>query len=369
MHSSALLVLVIAILTGGVSAPLPAAEQPNVVVILTDDQGWGDLSLNGNTNLRTPHVDSLAQDGAKFKRFFVQTVCSPTRAEFLTGHWPPRGGVKGVSTGQERLNLDERTIAEAFQAAGQMPPARPTDPVAAHQRRGPPGGLFNGKIHPLIPFAIRGVLWYQGEANTNSPERAALYHHQLQALVTDWRRRWGEELPFAWVQLPNVERPGEGWSLVREGMLRTLQLPNTGMAITLDIGDPKDIHPVNKQEVGRRLALWALGRVYGQKGSATSSPLPAKHTVREGAMVVSFTHTDGGLQAPGGVKGFEIAGPEMVWKPATARIEGETVVVFHPDVKTSFAVRSAWASNPTGNLAHGRGLPASPFRILPTPDK
>ncbi len=118
MHSSTLLRLVVAILTGGVSAPLPAAEKPNVVVILTDDQGWGDLSLNGNTNLRTPHVDSLAQDGAKFERFFVQPVCSPTRAEFLTGRWHPRGGVQGVSTGQERLNLDERTIAEAFQAAG-----------------------------------------------------------------------------------------------------------------------------------------------------------------------------------------------------------------------------------------------------------
>lgn len=262
-----------------------------------------------------------------------------------------------------------REQAEAAKAAGQMPPPRPNDPVAAHERRGPPGGLFNGKIHPLIPFAIRGILWYQGEANTNPPQRAALYHHQLQALVTDWRSRWGEELPFAWVQLPNFERLGEGWSLVQEGMLRTLQLPNTGMAITIDIGDPKDIHPVNKQDVGRRLALWALGRVYGQKGMATSGPLPAKHTVRAGAMVVSFTHTDGGLKAPGEVKGFEIAGPDMVWKPATARIEGDTVVVFHPDVKKPVAVRYAWASNPTCNLANGQGLPASPFRIIPTADK
>src|SRR5438105_1030296 len=95
-----------------------AAEKPNVVVILADDQGWGDLSLNGNTNLRTPHIDSLAKDGARFERFFVQPVCSPTRAEFLTGRWHPRCGVSGVSTGAERLNLDERTIAEAFRAAG-----------------------------------------------------------------------------------------------------------------------------------------------------------------------------------------------------------------------------------------------------------
>src|SRR6478752_9394208 len=107
-----------AILFGCYASAVQAAEKPNVVVILSDDQGWGDLSINGNTNLRTPHVDSLAQDGARFERFFVQPVCSPTRAEFLTGRWHPRGGVRGVSIGQERLNLDERTVAEAFKAAG-----------------------------------------------------------------------------------------------------------------------------------------------------------------------------------------------------------------------------------------------------------
>src|SRR5947199_9724081 len=95
-----------------------AAPKPNIVILLADDQGWGDLSLNGNTNLRTPHVDSLAKDGARFEWFYVQPVCSPTRAELLTGRWHPRGGVRGVSTGGERLNLDERTIADAFRAAG-----------------------------------------------------------------------------------------------------------------------------------------------------------------------------------------------------------------------------------------------------------
>src|SRR5688500_3533292 len=100
------------------ASTLVAADKPNVVVILADDQGWGDLSLNGNTNLRTPHVDSLAKDGAKFDRFFVQPVCSPTRAEFLTGRWHPRLGVVGVSTGGERLNLDEKTVADAFKKAG-----------------------------------------------------------------------------------------------------------------------------------------------------------------------------------------------------------------------------------------------------------
>ncbi len=249
----------------------------------------------------------------------------------------------------------------AAKAAGKTPPTRPTDPAATRSRRGAPGGLFNGKINPLIPFAIRGVLWYQGEANSSN-EKASLYQHQLAALVTDWRARWGEELPFAWVQLPNFNRAGDGWSLVREGMLKTLRLPNTGMAITVDIGDPKDIHPTNKQDVGKRLAMWALGSVYGKKEIATSGPLPAKSTVRDAEVVISFTHTDGGLKARGDVTGFQIAGVDRVWKPAAARIEGDTVIVSSADVKQPVALRYAWEANPTCNLFNGQGLPATPFR-------
>src|SRR5438105_1172861 len=124
-----------------------AAEKPNVVVILADDQGWGDLSLNGNTNLRTPHIDALAREGARFERFFVQPVCSPTRAEFLTGRWHPRGGVHGVSTGAERLDLDERTVAEAFQKAGYA--------------TGCFGKWHNGSQYPYHPNA-RGFDEYYG---------------------------------------------------------------------------------------------------------------------------------------------------------------------------------------------------------------
>lgn len=249
----------------------------------------------------------------------------------------------------------------AAKAAGKAPPARPNDPVAARDRRGPPGGLFDGKIAPLIPFAIRGVLWYQGEANA-SPEKGPLYQHHLAALVTDWRARWGEELPFAWVQLPNFERSGDGWSLVQEGMLKALKLPKTGMAITIDIGDPKDIHPTNKQDVGKRLSMWALGTVYGKKEIATSGPLPYKHTINDLGVIVAFEHAAGGLKAKGEVKGFELAGEDKVWKPATARLDGETVVVSSPEVKKPVAVRYAWAANPTCNLYNAAGLPASPFR-------
>lgn len=255
----------------------------------------------------------------------------------------------------------KKEAAEA-KSAGKPAPRRPTDPLATRQRRGGPGGLFNGKIAPLIPFAIRGILWYQGEANAQ-PDKSKLYGYQLSALVTDWRRRWGEELPIAWVQLPNFERNGEDWMQVREAMLETLKLHKTGMAITVDIGDPKDIHPKNKQDVGRRLAMWALGSVYGKAGAATSGPLPIGHEIRGSEVAVTFDHADGGLVAKGGpLTGFEIAGENRRWKPASARIDGDTVIVSSPEVKKPVAVRYAWAADPKCNLFNGKGLPASPLR-------
>ncbi len=253
--------------------------------------------------------------------------------------------------------------AAAARAAGQPVPRRPQNAVVRHNRRGGPGGLFYGKIAPLVPYAIRGVVWYQGEANSQ-PGKGRFYQYQLPLLVQDWRKGWGEELPFAWVQLPNFGRDGEGWMLVREGMLKTLRLPKTGMAITVDIGETKDIHPKNKQDVGRRLAMWALGDVYGKKDIATSGPLSAGAKAQDNEIVISFTHTDGGLKAKGNsLKGFEIAGKDHAWKPAKARIEGDKVIVSNPEVSEPVAVRYAWEPDPDCNLFNGQGLPASPFRI------
>jgi len=145
-------------------------------------------------------------------------------------------------------------------------------------------------------------------------------------------------------------------------MLKTLALKDTGMAITIDIGDEKDIHPKNKQDVGRRLAAWALGTVYGQK-VATSGPMPAGHQVRGSEVLLSFKHTDGGLVAKGGeLKGFVVAGEDKQWKSARARIEGDKVIVSSADVKQPVAARYAWENWPTCNLYNGAGLPASPFR-------
>ena len=180
-------------------------------------------------------------------------------------------------------------------------------------------------------------------------------------LVTDWRSRWGYDFPFAWVQLPNFGGPGRDWPLVREAMLKTLELPHTGMAITIDIGEANDIHPENKQDVGKRLALWALGTVYG-KDVETSGPLPGEAERRGNSVVLHFRHAAGGLVAKGELAGFEVAGPDGL-QSASARIEGDKVFVSSREVEQPTGVRYAWANNPTATLFNSAGLPASPFRI------
>lgn len=262
----------------------------------------------------------------------------------------------------ERALANWTEAAKKARAEKKAAPRKPRDPRETAGRKGNVGGLFNGKIAPLIPYAIRGALWYQGEANS-TPAKAPFYEHHLKLLVSDWRARWGYDFPFAWAQLPNFAGAGRDWPAVREAMLKTLALSKTGMGINIDIGDENDIHPKNKQEVGRRLSLWALGTVYGKKVPATSGPLPDGHKVRGNEITLSFKHTDGGLVAQGGeLKGFVIAGEDKQWKPAMARIEKDKVIVSSPDVKQPVAVRYAWENFPTCNLFNGAGLPATPFR-------
>ena len=272
--------------------------------------------------------------------------------------------------GYEKQVAAWKEKAKAAKAAGKESPRAPKKPVDPRLDPHHPANLYNAMIAPLIPYAIRGAVWYQGESNANDLT-APLYGLQLETKIADWRKRWGSEFPYAWVQLPNFRASDRHWPLVREGMLRTLKEPKTGMAITMDIGEAGDIHPKNKQDVGRRLALWALGSVYGQKVASICGPLPAGHAIKGGEVVCSFTHADGGLVAKGGeLKGFILAGADQKWVPANARIVGDTVVVSHPDVKVPVAVRYAWAADPVCNLFNGVGLPASPFRTdtfqLPT---
>jgi sialate O-acetylesterase len=255
--------------------------------------------------------------------------------------------------------------AAAAMAAGLKPPLKPVDPRWDPDH---PANLFNGMIVPLVSFSIRGAIWYQGESNAVK-SFANLYGLQLATMIGDWHTRWGYEFPFGIVQLPEFFRkqtkPVEpsGRSLVREGMLKTLRLPQTGMAVTLGLGDAEANHPKNKQDVGKRLAMWALADVYRVLGVASCGPLPAGHVVSENEITVSFKHTNDGLTSKDGpLKGFAIANDDRRWVAADAKIEGDTVVVFSPSVKKPIAVRYGWANNPDCNLFNGAGLPASPFR-------
>ena len=227
-----------------------------------------------------------------------------------------------------------------------------------------PGGLFNAMIAPLAAYPIRGVIWYQGESNT-STHRAPLYARLLQTLIRDWRRAWGQgNFPFLLVQLANYRSPEDLWPEVREAQRQALALANTAMAAAIDIGEPENIHPGNKREVGRRLALAARALVYGEK-IEHSGPV-FRHAAREGAALrVWFDHA-GGLAAKGGaVKGFEVAGAERKFVAAEAAIESDTVLVRSPSVDKPLYVRYAWADNPECNLYNAAGLPAAPFRWEP----
>ena len=229
-----------------------------------------------------------------------------------------------------------------------------------------PAALYNAMIAPLTRLPIRGAIWYQGESNSG-PEKAPLYARLFQTLIQDWRKAWGQgDFPFLFVQIANWN-PGDDWPTVREGQRAALALRKTGMAVSIDIGDPVNIHPLNKQEVGHRLALAGRALAYGEE-IEYSGPLFRQVTPEEDGLRVWLDHATGGLKAKGDVlKGFEIAGADQVFAPATARIEGATVVVSNAKITTPVFVRYGWAANPDCNLYNGEGLPASPFRSGPAP--
>jgi sialate O-acetylesterase len=255
-------------------------------------------------------------------------------------------------------NNQDQVYPQAVKAAKATGAPLPPQPQVPKQRcHDCPGALHNGMIAPLQPFSIRGAIWYQGEANSG---QSAAYEKLLPAMIADWRRVWGAELPFLFVQLPPYRATHPAF---REAQYRIWQkTPRTAMVVTTDVGDANDIHPTRKRPVGERLALAALALSYGER-LEYSGPIFKSMTTKSDRAVISFNHTGTGLKETAGeLKGFTLAGADGKFLPARAMIDGSTVVVTSETISKPVAVRYGWAMVPDGNLFNREGLPAAPFR-------
>ncbi len=273
-----------------------------------------------------------------------------------------------------KLAVWKKAMAKA-KTVNRKLPRRPWRELDPHKDKNYPGNLYRGMIAPIVPYSIKGVIWYQGESNAFMPGRAEYYNVQLKNLIENWRSDWrNKKLPVYFVQLPNFKsartEPNEektGWPLCRESFLQVANTtPNTGMVVTIDIGDAKDIHPGNKQDVGKRMASTVLNGTYGKR--TPTSPIYAGSKIEDDKVVVFFKYAGSGLVARGGkLQSFAIAGADknFVWADAViAKRNGkDVVIVSSPAVKTPASVRYAWAWNPAKcNLYSKEGFPASPFR-------
>lgn len=283
----------------------------------------------------------------------------------LHKRWTKRIAAYPKAQEKFKVKLENWKVAsDSLKALGQKVPRRPGAPQGPnHPHR--PSVLYNGMIAPLIPYAIQGAIWYQGESNAG---RAYQYRTLFTTMIHNWRADWGQgAFPFLFVQLANFrkieEQPVESdWAELREAQQMALALPNTGMAVTIDIGEADDIHPQNKQDVGFRLALAAESQVYG-KNKPFSGPTYKSMQIENGKIRIVFDHTNGGLKKKGKtLTGFAIAGGDKKFVWADAKIDGNSVLVSSRDVINPVAVRYAWANNPVCNLYNGANLPASPFR-------
>jgi sialate O-acetylesterase len=259
-----------------------------------------------------------------------------------------------------RAKDEERQVAEAKAAGKPVPKFGWHRPLNSWG----PGMLWNGMIAALTPFPIRGVLWYQGESNS-ALERAPLYNHIFRTLIEDWRREWAiGDFPFLYVQISNFKStPAEDWAVLREQQRKTLEMNNTAMIVTIDIGNPDDVHPTDKVDVGQRMARAARALSYGEAVEYVGPDF--RQATPEGASIRAWFDHAKGLTAKGGeVTGFEVAGADGKFVSATAKIEGETIVASSPAVPEPVSVRYGWANSPQCNLFNGEGLPASPFTSM-----
>ena len=270
-----------------------------------------------------------------------------------------RGRMTDREADAQLEDKDRQKQIEEAKAQGKPIPQFPWHPELSMWA---PGLLWNGMIAPLTQFPIRGAIWYQGESNSMVERVPTLYHSLFRTMIEDWRKQWGEgDFPFLYVQIANFKSgPQEDWAAIREGQLKTLELRNTAMAVTIDIGNPDNVHPTDKLDVGLRLARAARAISYGE-AIEFSGPLYRQATPEGGAIRVWFDHAKGLMAKVGDLTGFEVAGRDGQFSPATASIDGATVVVSSPSVAEPVNVRYGWTNSPLCNLFNGEGLPASPF--------
>lgn len=291
----------------------------------------------------------------EFKRVVDSVINS--RASYLK--------TKNSVLDQTALWLPKAQAAAKAGAPIPDPPKWPTDPVS---KPSAPTGLYNGMIHPVVPYAVRGAIWYQGESNRGM---GMVYHELMKSLVGGWRQVWRqkpEDFAFYYVQLAPYNYRNEPLALpeIWEAQTASLSIPNTGMVVTTDIGNVANIHPTNKQEVGRRLALWALAKTYGKKGTVYSGPLFKEVKFENGKAIIKFDHIGGGLTSRDdkSLTHFALAGDDKLFTPAKAEVDltGDVIIVQSDGVAKPVAVRFGWDHMAEPNLMNKEGLPASPFR-------
>ena len=322
------------------------AAKENVPVGLIDS-AWGGTPADAWVSLNT-----LGSDPALLAAFSSRATFADQQSDLAA-----------------RIAAEKQADADA-DAAGKPKPSHPWHPNPESWQ---PAGLYNGMVAPFTPLALKGFLWYQGETNA-SHDRAPVYDKLMAALIGDWRLHFAQgTLPFLYAQISSYQTSGDDWGLVREQQRRTLDVTNTGMAVTLDVGQADNVHPPDKQTVGARLALAARSIAYGEpiafQGPSFRQATPELGKDGRSAIRVWFDHADGLTSRGKPVASFEVAGTDRHFVPAQAQLEGQTIVVFAPAIEQPMYVRYGWTSVVENTLYNTAGLPASTFTSEPRPGR
>jgi len=365
-------------------ADLPNAGNDKIRLLMVKQKAIGFPQDDADTEGWTPSTPETAKDFSAAAWYFAREIekrehvpvgvvdstwgGTPVEAWTRMGALGEDAVVTGLfaswgrmTEGESNALLMEQNKQRMIDEAKAQGKPEPVFPWTPQMESWAPGWLYNGMIAPLTPMAIRGVIWYQGETNSKL-DRAQIYSRIFSDMILDWRRQWSVgDFPFLFVQISNFKStPAEDWATLRQQQLKTLAVHNTAMAVTIDIGNPDNVHPTDKVDVGLRLARAARVLSYGET-LEYSGPIFRQATPEGGSIRAWFDHAKGLMAKGGAPTSFEVAGADGKFAPAAAVIEGETIVVTSAAVAEPVSVRYGWANSPECNLFNGEGLPASPF--------